>query len=199
MAWPASIQRLDDALAGVDRTALALQARAISIRDSSLSGPISRYTVVNFLREVVNAVGVFDAASTLGAPLVAYARDQKNDQTIDVAAEFTAMRNAADGLATWINANFPTDAGSGAVLLQSMDASGNLSWDAPTGDWTIIRLGYASNYHITRPSPHLAVGLECDRLHPRGVEAHFEHRLKPIIEAAGEKAGSGSLLASGED
>lgn len=74
-------------------------------------------------------------------------------------------------------------------LSEHMDANGNLVWDAPKGDWTIVRLGYASNYHITRPSPHLAVGLECDRLHPRGINTHFEHRLKPIIEAAGEKAG----------
>ena len=74
-------------------------------------------------------------------------------------------------------------------LSKHMDANGNLTWNAPGGDWTIIRMGYASNYHITRPSPYLAVGLESDRLHPRGIEAHFEHRLKPIIEAAGEKAG----------
>jgi hypothetical protein len=74
-------------------------------------------------------------------------------------------------------------------LSKKMDANGNLVWDAPAGDWTIIRLGYASNYHITRPSPALAVGLECDRLHPRGIETHFEQRLKPIIEGAGEKAG----------
>ena len=74
-------------------------------------------------------------------------------------------------------------------LTGQMDARGNLAWEAPPGDWTIIRLGYASNYHITRPSPYLAVGLECDRLHPRGIETHFEHRLKPIIEAAGDKAG----------
>lgn len=74
-------------------------------------------------------------------------------------------------------------------LSEQIDASGKLIWDAPAGDWTIVRLGYASNYHITRPSPYLAVGLECDRLHPRGINTHFEHRLKPIIEAAGEKAG----------
>jgi len=74
-------------------------------------------------------------------------------------------------------------------LSKQMDENGNLTWDVPRGDWTIIRMGYASNYHITRPSPYLAVGLECDRLHQRGIEVHFEHRLKPIIEAAGDKAG----------
>ncbi len=74
-------------------------------------------------------------------------------------------------------------------LTEKMDAKGNITWDVPEGDWTIIRMGYASNYHITRPSPYLVVGLESDRLNPRGIETHFEHRLKPIIKAAGDKAG----------
>jgi hypothetical protein len=74
-------------------------------------------------------------------------------------------------------------------LKNKMDKNGKIEWEAPDGDWTIVRLGYASNYHVTRPSPYLALGLECDRLHPRGIETHFEHHLKPIIEAAGEKAG----------
>lgn len=70
-----------------------------------------------------------------------------------------------------------------------MNEKGVLKWNAPKGDWTIIRLGYGSNFKMTRPSPYLAVGLECDRLNRRGIDTHFEHRLKPIIEAAGEKAG----------
>ncbi len=70
-----------------------------------------------------------------------------------------------------------------------IQSSNTIQWNAPEGDWTVIRLGYASNFKMTRPSPQLAVGLECDRLHPRGIEAHFEHRLKPIIEMVKDKAG----------
>ena len=68
-------------------------------------------------------------------------------------------------------------------------ADGELRWDAPAGDWGGIRLGYASNFKMTRPCPQAAVGLECDRLNTRGIDAHFEHLLKPILEAAGDKAG----------
>jgi alpha-L-rhamnosidase len=68
-------------------------------------------------------------------------------------------------------------------------ADGALSWDAPAGDWVVVRLGHASNFKMTRPSPQAAVGLECDRLHPRGIDTHFEHQLKPILEAAKNKAG----------
>ncbi len=71
-----------------------------------------------------------------------------------------------------------------------MTGNGQLHWNAPKGTWTVIRLGYASNFKMTRPSPHAAVGLECDRLHPRGMDAHFENRLKPILDGAGSRAGS---------
>jgi len=74
-------------------------------------------------------------------------------------------------------------------LSRLIDAKGNLHWDAPEGNWTIIRLGHATNLHMTRPCPNSVVGLECDRLHPRGIDTHFEHRLKPILDAAGTKAG----------
>ena len=70
-----------------------------------------------------------------------------------------------------------------------MTDGGRLHWSAPEGSWTVVRLGYASNFKMTRPSPQAAVGLECDRLHPRGIDAHFEHRLKPILDAAGKNAG----------
>lgn len=74
-------------------------------------------------------------------------------------------------------------------LSDRMADDGQLRWTVPKGTWTVVRLGYASNFKMTRPSPQAAVGLECDRLNPRGIDAHFEHRLKPILDAAGEKAG----------
>jgi (4-O-methyl)-D-glucuronate---lignin esterase len=74
-------------------------------------------------------------------------------------------------------------------LSDHMTHDGRLRWNAPKGRWTVVRLGYASNFQMTRPCPQAAVGLECDRLNPRGIEAHFEHHLKPILDAAGDKAG----------
>ncbi|MFW6169077.1 MAG: glycosyl hydrolase, partial [Planctomycetota bacterium] len=45
-----------------------------------------------------------------------------------------------------------------------MADDGTLDWNAPEGDWTVVRVGYASNFKMTRPWPRAAVGLECDRL-----------------------------------
>ncbi len=83
----------------------------------------------------------------------------------------------------------PLDSGKVIDLTGKMNAAGELRWDAPAGEWTVVRLGHATNLKMTRPVPSGVLGLECDRLHPRGIDAHFDHRLKPILEAAGDKAG----------
>jgi hypothetical protein len=49
-----------------------------------------------------------------------------------------------------------------------MNAAGELRRDAPPGEWTVVRLGHATNLKMTRPVPAGELGLECDRLHPRG-------------------------------
>ena len=67
-------------------------------------------------------------------------------------------------------------------LTDKVDGKGILTWDAPEGSWTVVRMGYASNFKLTRPCPASEVGLECDRLHPRGIDKHFDHRLKPVLE-----------------
>lgn len=74
-------------------------------------------------------------------------------------------------------------------LTGCMQPDGTLVWDAPPGKWVINRLGHASNFKFTRPCPQPAVGLECDRLNPRGIETHFEKHLKPILDQAGDRTG----------
>ncbi|VGO13278.1 hypothetical protein PDESU_01834 [Pontiella desulfatans] len=69
-------------------------------------------------------------------------------------------------------------------LTDNVNENGELEWDAPMGNWTVVRLGYGSTFKCTRPCPAPEVGLECDRLHPRGIDAHFDHRLKPVLDAA---------------
>ena len=83
----------------------------------------------------------------------------------------------------------PLEPGKIVDLTNKMSANGELRWNAPPGEWTVVRFGHATNLKMTRPVPASELGLECDRLHPRGIDAHFDHRLKPILDAAGDKAG----------
>lgn len=80
-------------------------------------------------------------------------------------------------------------------LASRMDRDGRLKWDAPPGQWLVIRLGHASNFKMTRPCPQAAVGLECDRLSRVGIETHFDAFLKKIIDGAGKSAGGALAYA----
>lgn len=61
--------------------------------------------------------------------------------------------------------------------------NGNLSWDAPPGDWTILRFGHVNTGITNKPAPPEATGFECDKLSPRGAEAHFAGYIGRLTEA----------------
>ncbi|MCX7011354.1 MAG: glycosyl hydrolase [Candidatus Sumerlaeota bacterium] len=74
-------------------------------------------------------------------------------------------------------------------LTGKMDRDGHLTWGPPPGRWLVIRFGHVSNLKMTRPCPPMAVGLECDRLAPAGIETHYDAFLKKIFAEAGAEAG----------
>ena len=86
---------------------------------------------------------------------------------------------------------------SGSVLNLStrMDAQGKLSWQVPSGHWTIQRIGYTPTGATTRPPVAGGNGLECDKLSREAMDLHFDKMLKPLIDRAGSLAGK-SLVAT---
>lgn len=52
-----------------------------------------------------------------------------------------------------------------------------LIWDAPEGDWQIIRFGYNLTGKKNGPAPAEATGLEVDKLNPDMVKQYFENYL----------------------
>ena len=74
-------------------------------------------------------------------------------------------------------------------LSGNLDAAGHLSWQAPAGDWTILRIGYTSTGIKNHPASAGGHGLECDKLHPSGVEAAFGGMLKKLIADSGDLVG----------
>ena len=79
--------------------------------------------------------------------------------------------------------------GRGLDLSSHLAKDGRLTWDAPPGRWLLLRIGHASNFKMTRPSPAAAVGLECDRLSRAGIDAHYGAFLNKIFTDAGAAAG----------
>ena len=65
-----------------------------------------------------------------------------------------------------------------------MDVSGRLSWDAPQGNWTIVRLGYTNSVRLTKQAPDGGSGLECDKFDTIAVKMHFDAYPRKLIEMA---------------
>ena len=123
MAFPASTQRLDSALSSACAHALRVKQFFQQLRNESAAGDVARERIVESLRVLALANTAWTAAASTPG-IAAYAQEQLGSPTLDVAAEFTAMLNAASSLRTWIFNNFPKDAGSGAWLVQSHNDSG---------------------------------------------------------------------------
>ena len=124
MAFPASQQTLEDALAKVRQVALRIQSQAQNLRTRTVSESVAREDFVVLQRQLDDAIEVWDAATAVPG-LLQYARDQYNDQTLDISTEYTAMRAAAIDLRDWIFNNIPTSAG-GAVELKTNTTAGDL-------------------------------------------------------------------------
>ncbi len=70
-----------------------------------------------------------------------------------------------------------------------MDASGRLRWDAPPGDWTILRVGYTTTAHLNVAASAAGTGLESDKLDPHATELSFENTVGRVIDAVGPLTG----------
>ena len=74
-------------------------------------------------------------------------------------------------------------------LTSHLGPKGKLTWDVPMGKWTILRIGHTPTGAQNAPSPVAGRGLECDKLSPEGVDAHWAGGIEPILKHLGPLAG----------
>lgn len=65
-----------------------------------------------------------------------------------------------------------------------MDSNGHLNWKAPSGKWTILRMGYTSTGH-TNATGGGGIGLECDKFNPVAVKLQFDNWFGQAINKTG--------------
>lgn len=123
MAFPASQQTVEDALKNIRSTAIRARDESQSLSDRSAAGNVPRADFITLQRRLQHAINIWDANQAVPG-LVQYARDQYDDQALNIGTEYTAMRAAAISLRDWVFNNIPTDSGSGAVLLETIDNAG---------------------------------------------------------------------------
>ncbi len=62
-----------------------------------------------------------------------------------------------------------------------MDATGFLNWEAPPGNWTILRFGYTPLGTLNKAAPDTGLGLECDKYSKTAMEWHFDKMLEHLL------------------
>jgi hypothetical protein len=74
-------------------------------------------------------------------------------------------------------------------ISQYLDKNGNLQWDAPAGEWTILRMGHTSTGH-TNATGGKGSGLECDKFNPEAIRLQFNSWFGKACEVIGEDLAS---------
>jgi hypothetical protein len=74
-------------------------------------------------------------------------------------------------------------------LTDRLRPDGSLTWEVPSGDWTLLRFGRTSTGANTRPAPVPGVGLECDKLDRAALDAHFEAFIGTLLRDLGPRKG----------
>ena len=74
-------------------------------------------------------------------------------------------------------------------LTRKVDAEGKLTWDAPDGNWTILRLGHTPMGTQNFPALEAGRGLEVDKLNRAAVDAHWQNGIQPVIDRLGNLSG----------
>lgn len=86
-------------------------------------------------------------------------------------------------------------------ITSSMDAQGNLTWKAPKGKWTVLRVGHVNTGMRNSPAPPEGTGWECNKLSVEGSNAQFAGYIGRLSGENGPLAGgllNGVLMDSWE-
>jgi len=80
-------------------------------------------------------------------------------------------------------------------LSSSVDAEGNLRWQAPAGKWNVYRFGHTSTGAHCSPvpddlKPEEKFALECDKLSGEAAGFHFRQVLEPLKQNLGDHVGT---------
>ncbi|MBM3851949.1 MAG: hypothetical protein FJ399_02200 [Verrucomicrobia bacterium] len=81
------------------------------------------------------------------------------------------------------------DPGGMIDLSDKLDRDGRLRWQAPPGQWTILRLGYQPTGRQNHPAPVEGRGLEISKLSAAAADFFWEQSIAKFIQAAGPRTG----------
>jgi len=62
-----------------------------------------------------------------------------------------------------------------------------LTWDAPDGEWCVMRVGARNNGAVTRPAPLPGVGFECDKADTTALMAHLRAFTGELLDMVADR------------
>lgn len=77
-------------------------------------------------------------------------------------------------------------------LTAKLSPDGELNWDIPPGEWTILRMGHTAIGRLNHSAPATGTGLDCDKFSKAAFDFHWEHVFKnilPLLTRSGGKVG----------
>ncbi len=80
-------------------------------------------------------------------------------------------------------------------LSAQMDADGQLNWQAPAGQWTVLRIGHTTTGPQNSPGPAGGIGLECDKFSRAAYDRHFNSFFGPLFDTIRPLAANGQAGA----
>lgn len=72
-------------------------------------------------------------------------------------------------------------------LTSLLHEDGSITWEVPSGNWTVMRFGLRNNGAVTRPAPLPGVGFECDKTDTAAIAAHFKVFTDDLLRVVGER------------
>ncbi|WP_263380512.1 glycosyl hydrolase [Granulicella paludicola] len=66
----------------------------------------------------------------------------------------------------------------------NVDASGTLTWDAPAGNWEVLRIGYTDSGAKVSTASGAWQGLAIDYMSREAFDAYWDHTVEPLMQAA---------------
>ena len=76
-------------------------------------------------------------------------------------------------------------------VTRHLGKDGVLTWNAPPGEWTILRLGHTPTGKTNHPAPVSGRGLEVDKFNPAALDVHWRKGIQPVLDRLGPLAGEG--------
>jgi hypothetical protein len=72
-------------------------------------------------------------------------------------------------------------------ISEFMHNNGELHWEAPAGNWTILRMGYQPTGRNNHPASYGGRGLEIDKMSSAAMDFYWEHFLDRVVKTAGDR------------